>query len=169
MDEHAAQLAIPIEIGIDASSTAFLDTEAYRRARAAVATMASIEEEYFRRLPRLAMSCCPVCEKPLFRSFDPFGIDGLWWRSDASPARTNVVYTTQLGAHAWRRADEPAFANGPADVWDFAIEPRLAQAKVRWCDRGNDGSALTEGAPATCPFVGLPGVRQPQVVRAERL
>jgi hypothetical protein len=36
-------------------------------------------------LPRPALSCCPVCSQPLHRSFDPFGLDGLWWRSDAHP------------------------------------------------------------------------------------
>jgi hypothetical protein len=85
MDEHASQLALPLEIGIDASNSAFVDTDAYRRARAAVTDMAAIEAEYLRRLPRPAVSCCPLCAKPLHRSFDPFGLDGLWWRSDAHP------------------------------------------------------------------------------------
>jgi hypothetical protein len=85
MDEHAAAIMLPIEIGIDASSSAFVDSEAYRRARAAVAEMAALEAEYLRRLPRPALSCCPVCAQPLHRSFDPFGLDGLWWRSDAHP------------------------------------------------------------------------------------
>jgi hypothetical protein len=44
------------------------------------------ETEYFRGLPRLPMSCCPFDAKPLYRTFDPHGFDGLWWRSDASPA-----------------------------------------------------------------------------------
>jgi hypothetical protein len=85
MDEHVAPIMLPIEIGIDASSSAFVDSEAYRRARAAVADMAAVEAEYLRRLPRPALSCCPVCAQPLRRSFDPFGLDGLWWRSDAHP------------------------------------------------------------------------------------
>ncbi len=40
--------------------------------------------DYFRRLPRVAMSCCPFDGKPLIRSFDPFGLDGLWWKSPTS-------------------------------------------------------------------------------------
>jgi hypothetical protein len=248
MDEHAGQLSIPIEIGIDSTSTAFVDTEAYRRARAALTTMASLEEEYFRRLPRMALSCCPLCEKPLYRAFDPFGVDGLWWRSDAQPdeppscphfcvllgavdltacrskpdfdvhpgpgvphvvprllqhpgmvavvsqlamedgakayplayfaprrppvqeltaswARTNFVYTTQLGVHAWRRADEPPLGKSP-DVWDFALERWLADDKLRWCEPGSDSSRLSAADPASCPFVGLTGVSRPQTVVA---
>jgi hypothetical protein len=41
----------------------------------------SARAEYFRRLPRVAMACSPFDGKPLVRSFDPFGLDGLWWRS----------------------------------------------------------------------------------------
>lgn len=85
MDEHAGQFILPLEIGIDATNSAFVDTEAYRRARAALADMASVDAEYLRRLPRPALSCCPLCASPLHRSFDPFGLDGLWWRSDVQP------------------------------------------------------------------------------------
>jgi hypothetical protein len=42
------------------------------------------EDEYFRDLPRVVMSCCPFDGKPLFRGFDPHGLDGPWWRSDAT-------------------------------------------------------------------------------------
>src|SRR5262245_51849055 len=44
-----------------------------------------VELDYFERLPRLSFSCCPFDGKPLYRSFDPYGFDGLWWRCDASP------------------------------------------------------------------------------------
>src|SRR5262245_33560632 len=42
--------------------------------------------EYFQRLPRVAVSCCPIDGKTLYRTIDPYGFDGLWWRSDAAPA-----------------------------------------------------------------------------------
>src|SRR5438067_4305000 len=38
---------------------------------------------YFERLPKPVMSCCPFDQKPLRRSFDPFGLDGPWWEPDA--------------------------------------------------------------------------------------
>ena len=40
-------------------------------------------DEYFARLPRVVMSVCPFCDRPLVRSFDPYGLDGLWWDEDA--------------------------------------------------------------------------------------
>ena len=43
------------------------------------------EMNYFDHVPHLAVSCCPFDNKPLYRSFDPYGLDGLWWRSDATP------------------------------------------------------------------------------------
>lgn len=38
--------------------------------------------EYYDRLPRVVMSACPFCEAPYKHSFDPYGIDGFWWRKD---------------------------------------------------------------------------------------
>jgi hypothetical protein len=249
MDEHAAQFDTPIEIGIDASSSAFVDTDAYRRAGEARAEMAAVEAAYFRELPRMAMSCCPHCNRPLFRAFDPFGLDGLWWRSDAQPeepqpcphfclllgavdlragrprpdfevypgpgapfvvprllqnegmvavvseiqmgdgavaypiayfaprrppiqtlaapwARTNFVYSTQLGVHAWRRADEPAPGEEAPDGWDFALVPWVASGKLRWCDPGGDRSALSTAPAASFPFANLAGTRERQVILA---
>jgi hypothetical protein len=248
MNEHAERLNVPGEIGIDESSSAYVDTPAYRLARTSLAEAAAAEDEYFRGLPRLVMAPCPLCEKPLYRSFDALGVDGLWWRSDATPeepqpcphfcvllgavslgehrprpafdvrpgpgapfvmprllglpgmvavvsaipmvddaiaypvayfaprrppvqsltaswARTNFVYTTQLGEHAWRRADEPAGAPGD-DIWDFDLERWLESDQLRWCDPRGDRTSLS-GAPASAfPFVGLPGSRAPQVIRA---
>lgn len=43
------------------------------------------EESYFSKLPRLTLSRCPFDDKPLVRTFDRFGLDGPWWRSDATP------------------------------------------------------------------------------------
>ena len=250
MDEHAAQFDIPIEIGIDASSSAFVDTDAFRRAGAALAEMAALDAAYFRDLPRIPVACCPHCDQPLYRAFDPFGLDGLWWRSDAQPdeplpcphfcvllgavdlrtsrprpafdvqpgpdapfvlprllqqegmvavvseipmadgavaypiayfasrrppvqtlaapwARTNFVYSTQLGVHAWRHADEPAPGEATPDAWDFELPPWIARGKLRWCARGSDQRALAPALPDACPFADLPGSRQRQVVLAD--
>ncbi len=41
------------------------------------------EQEYLHHLPRPTLSRCPICNQPLQRKFDPYGLDGLWWRSDA--------------------------------------------------------------------------------------
>jgi hypothetical protein len=247
MDEHAEQLNTPGEIGIDESSSAYVDTPAYRLARASLAEIEAAEEEYFRRLPRAVMAPCPHCDKPLYRSFDALGLDGLWWRSDATPeepqpcphfcvllgavnlgehrplpgfdvhpgpgapfvmprllahpgmvavlaaipmvdgavaypvayfaprrppiqsltapwARTNFVYTTQLGEHAWRRADEPTGAPGD-DTWDFELGRWADSGQLRWCDPGSDRTSLSSAAPSECPFVGLPGSRAFQVIR----
>lgn len=250
MDEHAAQLDMPIEIGIDASSSAFVDTDAYRRAREALAEMTATDAAYFQTLSRMPLSCCPHCNRPLFRAFDPIGLDGFWWRSDAQPdepqacphfcallgavdlregrprpafdvhpgpgapfviprlfqhegmvavvsevqmndgavaypiayfaprrppvqalaatwARTNFVYSTQLGVHAWRRADEPAPGEQAADTWDFALGPWVAAGKLRWCDPGTDRTALSKAPADAFPYANLPGPRHPQEILAE--
>jgi hypothetical protein len=245
MDEHTAALGMPGEIGIDESSSVFVDTPEYRQARQAYGDMVAIEEEYFRRLPRLVMAPCPHCDKPLYRAFDPFGLEGFWWRSDAQPeepaacphfcvllgavdigghqpqpdfdvhpgpavpfvmpkllahegmiavvseipleygaraypvayfaprrppvqaltapwARTNFVYTTQLGEHAWRAAEQPS---GPGDdTWDFELQRWEASGRLRWCDPDSDRTKLSTAA--ACPYVDLPGLRAPQVIPA---
>ena len=55
------------------------------KARAAMARAEAAEAEYFDALPVIAVSNCPFCSKPLLRSFDRWGFDGPWWRSDAAP------------------------------------------------------------------------------------
>ncbi len=44
------------------------------------------EAAYLDRIPRVVMSCCPLDGKPLVRTMDPYGLDGLWWRPGALPA-----------------------------------------------------------------------------------
>jgi hypothetical protein len=248
MDHHATQLGTPGEIGIDESSSAFVDTPEYRLARASLTEAGAAEEEYFRQLPRMVVAPCPQCGAPLNRGFDALGLNGLWWRSDATPdepqacphfcmllgavdlgshrprpdfdvhpgpgapfvvprllaqpgmtavlaaitmvdgataypiayfaprrppaqtltapwARTNFAYTTQLGEHAWRRADEFLDAPGSQD-WDFDLQPWLEAGRLRWCDPRGDRTSLSVGPAPTCPFLNLPGLRAAQVILA---
>lgn len=44
-----------------------------------------LKAAYYAGLPRLVMSCCPFDGKPLVRTFDPVGLDGLWWHPDVTP------------------------------------------------------------------------------------
>jgi hypothetical protein len=228
LDTHAAALDHPGEIGIDEESEVFVDSPAYREARAAYAEMVAVETEYFRALPRMVMAPCPFCGQPLHRSFDPFGLDGLWWRSDAQPeepeaclhfcvlqgavkldgpapaadfevhpgparpfvvprlleqpgmtavlaelpveggvaypvayfaprrppvqalaagwTRTSFVYTTQLGEHRWRAADERP---------DFDLARWIAAGRLRWCRPDSDRTRLDD--EGSCPFLTDPG------------
>ncbi len=61
------------------------ETTACAEAERHLQSAESLEREYFAELPRLAAGCCPFDGKPLYRTFDPYGFDGLWWRSDATP------------------------------------------------------------------------------------
>jgi hypothetical protein len=127
MDEHVASLNEPDEIGIDESSDAYVDTLAYRRARAAYAEMVAIEEEYVRRLPRMVMAPCPHCAKPLHRTFDPFGVEGFWWRGGAPPDEAPACphFCVLLGAVNLRgRRPRPDFDVHPGPGAPFVI-PRL--------------------------------------------
>jgi hypothetical protein len=85
MDRYAHALDAPAEIGIDETSSAFVDSTGYHEAKRKYAEMTALDREYFLRLPRILMAPCPFCAAPLYRTFDPFGLDGLWWRSDAQP------------------------------------------------------------------------------------
>jgi len=38
-----------------------------------------IIQKYSECLPRMTLSKCPYCGKPLNRVFDPYGLDGPWW------------------------------------------------------------------------------------------
>jgi hypothetical protein len=39
------------------------------------------KKEYYDRVPVLTLSVCPFCDAPYRHSLDPYGYDGLWWRS----------------------------------------------------------------------------------------
>ncbi len=40
--------------------------------------------EYLKKLPRVPLSRCPFTGQVVHHSFDPFGIDGLWWNYESS-------------------------------------------------------------------------------------
>jgi hypothetical protein len=129
MDLHVEALGQPGEIGIDEDSRAYVDSAAYRQARAAHAEMVAVEDEYFRRLPRIAMAPCPFCSQPLHRSFDPFGLDGFWWRSDAQPEEPTpcLHFCVLLGAVSLTGAVPPRdFEVRPGPGVPFVV-PRLLQ------------------------------------------
>lgn len=124
MDAHAEALDLPGEIGLDESSLAYVDTLAYRQAREAYAEMVALEDEYFRRLPRPVMAPCPICREPLCRSFDPYGLDGLWWKSDAQPEEPPACphFCVLLGAvDLGRHQPAPAFTVHPGPGVPFVV------------------------------------------------
>jgi len=43
------------------------------------ALMGGVRAEYAERLPRIALSRCPICGTELRRAFDPHSLDGFWW------------------------------------------------------------------------------------------
>jgi hypothetical protein len=75
------------------------------------------EADYFTRLPRLTLSCCPFDRKLLTRSFDPFGLDGLWWRADATPEEVPACphFCVLVGA--------VNFAGRQPHAGDFEVQP----------------------------------------------
>ncbi|MFH1748444.1 MAG: hypothetical protein ABIG44_15530 [Planctomycetota bacterium] len=81
------------------------------------ARLAQVERDYFERLPRLPMSPCPLCGRPLYRSFDPFGLDGLWWRADATPEEVPSCphFCVLVGALS--------FGNASPSAGDFEVHP----------------------------------------------
>ena len=64
-------------------------TEEERAAQAEAArhmdAILAAEAAYFEAIPRTPVSCCPYCAEPLVRTFDPYGLEGFWWRSSAEP------------------------------------------------------------------------------------
>jgi len=130
MDAHIAALGTPGEIGIDDSSSAFVDTPHYQQAREAQAEMVALEERYFRTLPRLVMAPCPICGQPLYRTFDPMGVDGFWWRGDAQPDEATPCphFCVLLGAVALgEHAPQLAFDVHPGPGAPFVMPRLLAQ------------------------------------------
>lgn len=88
-------------------------SEAERRLQAA----SLAESEYFERLPHATMSCCPFDGQPLIRTFDPYGLDGLWWRGDAAPEEERPC------AHFSLLAGALSYAGAAPRAGDFEVSP----------------------------------------------
>lgn len=94
-----------------------------------------LEERYLKALPRVVMSRCPFCRQPLYRTFDPYGLDGPWWRGDASPEEPEPCPHFLLLDGALDLAGRPPRA-GPFEVRPgpevpFVIPPLLAKSGVK--------------------------------------
>lgn len=50
------------------------------------AQMQDLLAAYWRDLPRVPLSRCPICTRVLERIFDPAGIDGYWWQEGGAGA-----------------------------------------------------------------------------------
>lgn len=75
-----------------------------------------IKAVYFEELPRITASCCPYDGKPLVRSFDPFGFDGLWWKPDADPPELPAcTHFCVLRGAVHYQGKKPK--GGPFEVW----------------------------------------------------
>jgi len=54
-----------------------------------------------------------------------------------------------------------------ADSWDFELQPWIDKGRLKWIDPGD--KSLTIKDSGKCPYVGLPGTRQPQVIESGKL
>lgn len=43
----------------------------------------NLKKEYYDNIPIVTMGVCPICNKSLYRTFDPYFIDGFWWDKSA--------------------------------------------------------------------------------------
>ncbi|HEV2331448.1 MAG TPA: hypothetical protein VGY56_21910 [Verrucomicrobiae bacterium] len=68
--------------------------------------------------------------------------------------RQDYWFETDNGESSWLIAN---------DVWDFNLEPWLSSGKLRWTEGNGAAMHLVEVRdPKLCPFLNLPGDRQPQ-------
>jgi hypothetical protein len=130
IDRRVTELGVAAAVAVSPRFEGFVDTAASRRARERLIEAAGLEQAYFELLPRLPLSTCPFDGRPLHRSFDPFGLDGLWWRRDAAPEETAACphFCVLLGAVNFRGHTPPPvhFEVGCGPEAPFVI-PRLLE------------------------------------------
>ena len=68
-------------------------------------------------------------------------------------------FVTPGGEKAWTVKNDP---------WDFELQPWIERRKVRWIDPDDELMHVQSFPSRNCPFVGLPGVRKPQVVLGDK-
>ena len=54
-----------------------------------------------------------------------------------------------------------------SDSWDFDLRPWIANRQLKWIEPGDRELRLCD--EGTCPYVGLPGVREPQMIDMGKL
>jgi hypothetical protein len=68
----------------------------------------------------------------------------------------DLWFTTAEGQSAWTIAN---------DVWDFELEPWIAQGRLKWIRPGDPKFRVVDSASGdTCPFLNLPGERAPNII-----
>jgi len=60
-------------------SSVFMDMEKYEAVKLPEAEAERLDV-VCQRLPRMVLGRCPFDDKPLVRTFDPYGLAGRWWR-----------------------------------------------------------------------------------------
>ena len=107
-----------------------MDAEKFDEADRPLAEAEKLKDQYFEGLPQLIMSCCPYDNKPLLRTFDPYGLDGLWWESSAAPDEPPACTHFCLLQGAVRYGDLLPLA-GRNEVWPGPevpfVMPRLLE------------------------------------------
>jgi hypothetical protein len=86
-----------------------------------------------------------------------------WSREEIPPVRLHQRwlrmdhwFTNARGKASWTIAN---------DLWDFDLAPYLADGRLRWIEPGDERHRVrAHGEGPSCPFVGLPGDRRPQVI-----
>ena len=79
----------------------------------------ALRDEYGAGVPMLPLTRCPYCQTLNYLSFDHYGLDGLWWRSDE---RWRNGAQQQLCPHFWTLSGAVKLAEAVATV-PFSSEP----------------------------------------------
>lgn len=101
-----------------------------------VARLRAIHDYYTDGLPKLPLSRCPICNAEQRLSFDPLGVDGLWWSNDepARPAEPEGYcphWLTQSGALYFVQAlPQSPLLVCPGPAAPYVIAPLLGQDGV---------------------------------------
>ncbi len=94
---------------------------AYEARRPLVARLAELRETYLRRLPRVVMSRCPLCDALLHHTFDPWGFDGLWWEGYDPPQRRAAAACAHFRLLRGAVAIAGPVTQRPWEPWDQAL------------------------------------------------
>ncbi len=104
------------------------DERLVRHERIYTARVSELWDEYIAGLPVLPLSRCPITGEAVDHSFDPFGLDGLWWRylgAARPPERLPATWFAFTGAMALRPPyEEMPFAAMPGPAAPY-VAPRL--------------------------------------------
>lgn len=107
-----------------------------------------------------------ISSLPLANGYRAFPI--VYFARDPLPPGSFTQRWTR-SAYSWQAPNGSIVWRSDTDPWDFALESWVREDRVRWISPGDADLHVRSRRDGDCPYVGMQGVRERQVLQGEQL